>query len=569
LKDGYLEAVNACNQNSQYGNIRYHRSRRILMIQVHLKRFMFVLLLVYFSLALRPAVADIYQRKALVIGNANYNSMQALPNADKDGLGIAEKLDSLGFEVTRIINGTYEEMNEQLQRFSTSLNESTVSIIYFAGHGIQNDGVNYLIPTDADIQRSWQLKSRSLSLNTVLESLDNSLSPLKIVILDACRDNPLADRKGIPRSVRTRGGLAPVDSSSGTLISFATKPGDVASDGAADHSPYTQALLDTMGTPGISILEMFNRVGNVVKTKTSGAQIPTFESTTIPTEFCLAGCTKANVDPLAQQLQIISQAFERKDYRFLSANLSLTDGQSERLFTLFQTYDQFRMATPSIERSIENRFANATLSIVEMAGGEGRTVLPAKSWGKLELIMRKDGEEWIVNGVTNDYLDPLPGKPYPDIHAPNVVIEDRLNIGRSNNSLIISSQAEDNDKIESIRLFYRPRGSDVTFKVINLQSSSISGFYNGTIDVSGIVTSELEMYVEALDPTGNLARWPNQQQPKIINIDTETDPDASSKRWLYIGLGVLAAGAVYKFGIEDGNSTNNPNRRITITAPLP
>jgi len=249
----------------------------------------YALLTVLFLVSLTSQATE-YERKALIIGNSNYTTLESLSNPLNDATAIAKALGALEFDVDLLIDASLDVMKNGVGEFQSKLNSSTVSVIYYAGHGVQNDGTNYLIPSDATIEKTGQLAEQSLSLDRILSSLDKSESPLKIVLLDACRDNPLKSQLGLPRSIRQPKGLAEASSASGTILSYATAPNRIAYDGEeGKHSPYAKALLKHIGTPGVTVVDMLNRVGIEVEQDTFGKQTPWQYISPID-EFCFSGC---------------------------------------------------------------------------------------------------------------------------------------------------------------------------------------------------------------------------------------------------------------------------------------
>jgi uncharacterized caspase-like protein len=207
-------------------------------------------------------------RIAVVIGNSRYPS-GALANPRNDASAMAEALGKLGFEVELKLDATKADMDALFRRFSARTDGAAVTAIFYAGHGIQVGGSNYIVPIDANPKHERDLKRDMIKMDDILE--DMGAARVKLVFFDACRDNPLArsfNRGG------TRGMAAPVEAT-GTLISFATKHGNTAADGEGKHSPYAAALLAALENPaGVEIEQMLRRVQQSVKQATSGQQEP-------------------------------------------------------------------------------------------------------------------------------------------------------------------------------------------------------------------------------------------------------------------------------------------------------
>ena len=223
------------------------------------------------------------RRLALVIGNGAYTSAPSLKNPPNDARDMAATLKALGFEVTSGINVTQREMKRLIRDFGQKLKAGGSGLFYYAGHGVQSKGRNYLIPTDADIQSEAEAEDAGVDVSLVLGYMDDAQNGLNIVILDACRNNPFA------RSFRSAAsGLAQVDAPTGTLIAYATAPGSVAHDGSGRNGLYTSELLRFLSTPGLSIEEVFKRVRASVQRQTSGQQVP-WESSSLIGDFSFTG----------------------------------------------------------------------------------------------------------------------------------------------------------------------------------------------------------------------------------------------------------------------------------------
>ncbi len=234
------------------------------------------------------AQAESGKRVALIIGNADYSSVERLRNPVNDARLIAGTLQELGFE---LVDGGPQTnldkpgMTRVIQDFGRALVGADVALFYYSGHGLQVQGVNWLVPVDANPTRSQDLDFQMVDADLVLHQMDGVGTRLNIVILDACRNNPFAIR-GL-RSMG--GGLAEMRAPEGTLISYATQPGSVAQDGDGADSPYSQALASVMRQPGLDVFRTFNQVGLAVKRATGGAQQPWVSNSPIDGDFAFAG----------------------------------------------------------------------------------------------------------------------------------------------------------------------------------------------------------------------------------------------------------------------------------------
>jgi hypothetical protein len=241
------------------------------------------------------AFAD--KRIALVVGNSAYRNVAVLDNSANDAKLLANTLSSLGF--TLVGGGAQLDLDKAsldrvVQAFGAQLSGADVGLFYYAGHGVQVRGENYLIPVDANPTKEVDVDFQMLDANLVLRQMEGAGTRLNIVILDACRNNPFGGRALAVGRVRagdndqmrdSGGGLAQMQAPEGTLISFATQPGSVAQDGANGNSPYARALADTIRKPGLGIFDAFNQVGLQVKRATGGAQQPWVSSSPIDGSF--------------------------------------------------------------------------------------------------------------------------------------------------------------------------------------------------------------------------------------------------------------------------------------------
>ena len=224
---------------------------------------------------LDPALAG--ARVALVIGNGAYEHVSGLPNPTRDAADMAIALRSIGFEVTELQNAGKNAFEAALDDFSEAAAGADFAIIYFAGHGIEVDHQNYLIPTDAELATDRRLRREAISLDEVLETLEG-VEGIRMVLLDACRNNPFAASMKVTSASRSIGwGFSPVEAAvNGTVISYSARAGTVAADGAGRNSPFATALLANITRPGLEINFLFREVRDSVLTATHGVQEPYF-----------------------------------------------------------------------------------------------------------------------------------------------------------------------------------------------------------------------------------------------------------------------------------------------------
>jgi len=238
------------------------------------------------------AQAAAAQRVALVIGNADYR-VGALKNPVNDAKAVAGSLRTLGFEVTHRENTSLRELLEAFQQFSIQSQSAEVRVVYYAGHGVQVKGRNYLLPVDTDIRGEDEMPSKSADLNTFLDRLGGMKHGINVVILDACRNNPFSGQPIVGpdgRALKYRGatpsGLAPVEAPLGSFVAFSTAPGGVALDNPQDNnSLYTKHLLEHLPSPGLPVELLFKRVRLAVAKETGRVQVP-WESSSLTGDFC-------------------------------------------------------------------------------------------------------------------------------------------------------------------------------------------------------------------------------------------------------------------------------------------
>ena len=210
------------------------------------------------------------KRAALVIGNAAYSD-QPLTNPGNDAEDMAGTLRKYGFVVHKAVDSTCLEMERALKDFRAELYDADVGLFFFAGHGVQVEGSNYLIALDTDMSSELDAKHTSLKLDKVIDVMEKANTSTSIIILDACRDNPWERRWHRSAAVQ---GLASVYAPRGTLIAFATSPGQIAGDGKGRRNgSYTEALLQHIGTADCAIESMFKRVRNTLSAATNGKQV--------------------------------------------------------------------------------------------------------------------------------------------------------------------------------------------------------------------------------------------------------------------------------------------------------
>ena len=245
-------------------------------------------------------------RVALVLGMGAYQTIPVLDNTRNDAKAMARTLDEIGFDVTLSLDSTTDQLHQLLDDFAFRSETADLALIYFAGHGVEVQGENFLIPVDANVQSNLDVQRQSVSLKQLLAAVERARK-MRIVILDSCRDNPLGDSINLSEVVKeetveggeaTRGGggLAAANPDRGTLVAFAAKDGQVALDGSGNNSPYAQALMDKMVTPGLEISLMFRQVRDSVLEATGNLQEPHTYGSLTGVPFYLAGAAEGQQD---------------------------------------------------------------------------------------------------------------------------------------------------------------------------------------------------------------------------------------------------------------------------------
>ncbi|MCK1301823.1 caspase family protein [Bradyrhizobium sp. 24] len=235
-----------------------------------------------------PTDAAAEARLALVIGQSAYRTVPELPNAANDAKGMTELLGNAGFTVTTASNLAQNDMRQAISDFAGKVSASgadTVALVFYAGHGLQIDGENYLVPVDLDPKREADIPLQGVRLNDLLNTLGALPTRARIFMLDACRNNPFPALSGAGH------GLAIVDTKAGapgSFISYSTSPGSEAEDGSGIDSPYTTAALTVAKQPNLPIEEVFKRIRVAVAQSTDGRQIP-WESSSLTTDFKFFG----------------------------------------------------------------------------------------------------------------------------------------------------------------------------------------------------------------------------------------------------------------------------------------
>lgn len=234
------------------------------------------LMLILATLLTTVATAQQLNRErkvALVIGNCAYGSQNitALANPPRDARSVARTLTDIGFDVTSVVNGSIDEMDDAILDFGNMADRADVALFYYAGHGVQANGQNYLLPVDAELEHVRRLRREAVTSQYVLDLINDAAPRLSMVFLDACRNNPFTE--GANRSI-DRGLDPPSTRPSETMIVYATAAGDTADDGEGSNSPFTTAFLKHIATPGLDVYDLYRNISGEVQSMTRGDQRP-------------------------------------------------------------------------------------------------------------------------------------------------------------------------------------------------------------------------------------------------------------------------------------------------------
>jgi uncharacterized protein len=272
--------------------------RREAMMKWH--RVLIVLLFAMNWLGAVSSPADAGVRLALVLGNSKYEAVPVLDNPSNDAADLAQALRRVGFEVIEQRDATREAMAKAVRDFSERLRGADVALFFYAGHGLQMNGENYLLPVDARIESAADVRFNTINLSDIQQEMDGA-GRANIIILDACRNNPFADKLARGgRGVTTRG-LGRIDATGeGSLIVYSTQPNNVALDGAGRNSPFTAALLNHIATPGLEVRQMISKVRGDVLQSTDRRQTP-WDSSSLVGDVYLAGSPAAVAVTTPQQ----------------------------------------------------------------------------------------------------------------------------------------------------------------------------------------------------------------------------------------------------------------------------
>jgi len=349
----------------------------------------------------KPKPVMTSQRVALVIGNATY-PVAPLKNPVNDAKAISQSLQELGFEVTSLENLSLNDMKRAIRAFGEKTRTASVRLFYYAGHGMQVNGENYLLPVDTTINKEEEVEYVAVNAGFVLAQMENINDSLNIVILDACRNNPFA------RSSRsaTRG-LATINAPTGTLVAYATAPGSVAADGEGSNGLYTQELLKSIKTSGLSVEEIFKQVRINVRGRSQGKQVP-WESSSLTGEFyfnrAAAGSNK--VSPIQAEVafwESIKSSSKLADYQ------TYLERYPDGMFVDVAKSRSMNLSLPSVDELLNNYLKSiggaTAINQINTVVKKGTFVVEygqQKIQGVIEEYEKRPGKILSINKVGND-----------------------------------------------------------------------------------------------------------------------------------------------------------------------
>jgi uncharacterized protein (TIGR02145 family) len=329
-----------------------------------------VFTIIHFSLLCQDIEQSQSLRKsALVIGNGNYYS-SVLSNPENDARAIEDLLTKLGFIVFKYENLNQSQMKKAIDDFGLNLKRTDVGLFFYAGHGIQANGYNYLIPVDAQLTTERQIEYDCVQADRILALMEGSGTKINIIILDACRNNPF--ERSWTRSSTGRG-LAFMNAAGGTLIAYSTAPGTTAQDGSGNNSPYTTAILESLKTPGLSITQIFQNITKLVSQRTGKQQIP-WISSSLTGDFYLN--TTGILAPETENQNLTQPIFSEKTVENLSNDV-LLDPVENRRYKTVKIGDQIWMAENLIATKLND---GTSIPLITNKNDWGNLTTPGFCW---------------------------------------------------------------------------------------------------------------------------------------------------------------------------------------------
>lgn len=378
-------------------------------------------------------------RLALVIGNSEYGTVSQLDNPANDARSIGDALSGLGFKVTMLIDATQIDMKRGISQFGRDLREAgtdATGLFYYAGHGVQSFGTNYLLPVDTALSDAADLDLVAVEAQSVLRQMFSARNKTNIVILDACRNNPFSDILDFNDN-----GLAEMQAPTGTFLAYATAPGSVALDGLEGNSPFTRAMAEQMKTPGLAIEQMFKQVRIEVLEETSGQQTP-WDASSLTSDFMFAEAVQMTVEELQekqlwQSVQATADPVQLMLFLRGYPNSVYVDEARSMLATVME--NELKLGTkpePSVAAETpsdaEQKMFEAAQAEASVAGYEAYIqafpdgIFSEFAEQELTALRLKNGQDPVGEGVPTAESDPGTTQPTTDIPAGIVTFESPL-----------------------------------------------------------------------------------------------------------------------------------------------
>jgi uncharacterized caspase-like protein len=343
------------------------------------------LILSVICLVFTAGAASAEKRVAFVVGNGTYKNVAPLPNPSVDAKAMASALRNVGFEVVEGSNLTRDKMTERLLDFGKKAQGADVALFFYAGHGIAISGTNYLLPIDADIKSEMDVKlGAAINIDLTLEQTMGD-AKVKLVFLDACRDNPFAAKikaNSATRSVNVGAGLAEMKSGEGTLIAFATGPGQTALDGTeGGNSPFTRALLANVTQPGVEIQQAMTKVRAQVNEETNKGQLPWGHTNLIGSVYLNGAPAPAAPGTAAapSQQQVAAVQNSEVEVEFWRSIKDSSKAEEYRAYLTNYPNGQFRSLAQSRVASLEQGGANKPDATRNLSAGVDPAVFTEES----------------------------------------------------------------------------------------------------------------------------------------------------------------------------------------------
>ena len=338
------------------------------------------------------ADAPVYMRVALVMGNAAYTSAPKLANPGNDAKAIGQTLRSQGFNVIEVLNGNKSQMQSGINKIRDTLRgQAGIGMLYYAGHGLQLNDHNFMVPVDAKLNNSKDIPLQAVDVSEAIDAFKTAGNRMNIIILDACRDNPFGQSKN-------QKGLAPLDAPVGTILAYATAPGNVAEDGDAksNNGLYTSFLLQEMKRPNARIEDVFKRVRYQVRQKSEGRQVP-WESTSLEEDFIFTDGKITPPEKFTTETGKIAYETEMAEWKKIGSSRNVND-----FYAFLQKYPNSAL-TLAAQGKIDD--LAKTKIIVQGGGADGGNA-------PLTIYPYKVGQRWTnrVTSVSGDFTAHSEGK---------------------------------------------------------------------------------------------------------------------------------------------------------------